>query len=42
MKRLQSCLSARENLGSSLHRCGWPSEVGASQFVCGKNLIPPF
>ena len=42
MKHLQSCLSAREDLESSFHRCGWPSEVGASLFVCGKDLITRF
>ena len=42
MKHLQSCLSARESLGSSFHRCGWPSEVGAILFVCVMDLIPPF
>ena len=42
MKHLQSCLSAREDLETCLHRCGWPSEVGASLFECGKDLIPSF
>ena len=42
MKHVEACFSPREDGESSLHPLWWHCEVGASQFMCGKDLTKPF